>query len=161
MPIIRAADVLVDDQTSHDDPKWRYRALLFSDTPGTDGGLTQFGAFVETLQPGAHSSELHWHETEDEFVYILSGEVVLVEGDANGLTETVLKSGDAAAFKAGVPIGHCLQNWSDQTCSYMVVGTRTTTDRWHYPLKDEHVTRDGARRTVRDGAGNILREYER
>jgi uncharacterized cupin superfamily protein len=148
-------------QTAHADPLWRYRALLFSDTLGEAGGLTQFGAFLEKLEPGAHSSELHWHETEDEFVYIVSGEVTLVEGGQNGLTETILMPGDAAAFKANVPVGHCLQNNSDAPASYLVVGTRTTTDRWHYPLKDEHVERDGRKRTVRNSNGEIIREYER
>jgi uncharacterized cupin superfamily protein len=161
MPAVRADEAKVDDQTSHADPRWRYRALLYSDTLGASGGLTQFGAFVETLTPGAHSSELHWHETEDEFVLVISGEVTLVEGDAHALTETLLRPGDAAVFKAGVALGHCLQNRSDAPASYLVVGTRTTTDRWHYPLKDEHVTRDGAKRTVRNGMGEIIRTYER
>jgi uncharacterized cupin superfamily protein len=161
MPAVKAADARIDDQSAHPDPLWRYRALLFSDSLGEAGSLTQFGAFVETLMPGAHSSELHWHETEDEFVLVLSGEVVLVEGDKAGLIETVLVEGDAAVFKAGVPVGHCLQNRSNAPASCLVVGTRTTTDRWHYPLKDEHVTRDGRLRTVRDGNGVILRTYGR
>lgn len=155
MPVIRAADVKRDANTG-DDPRWHYEALLFSDT----GGLSQFGAFVEILPPGARTSELHWHETEDEFVYLVSGELVLIEGDAAGLTETALHAGDAATFKAGVPVGHTMENRSDAPAVYVVVGTRTTTDRWHYPLKDEHVTRDGAKRTVRNGAGEIIREYE-
>jgi uncharacterized cupin superfamily protein len=158
MPAIKAENAKRDINDS-DDPRWRYEALLYSDTETKDGALTQFGAFLEILPPGAQSSELHWHETEDEFVYVVSGEVMLVEGDQNGLTETVLRAGYAAGFKAGVPIGHMLINRADQPASYIVVGTRTTSDRWHYPLKDEHVTRDGPLRIVRDGAGNVLRQY--
>ncbi len=154
MPVMRPSQARREEG---DGPLGRYEALLFSDT----GGLTQFGAFVETLAPGARSSELHWHETEDEFVLVISGEVTLVEGDASGVTETKMHPGDAATFKAGDPVGHSLVNRSGRPCSYLVVGTRTTNDRWHYPLKDEHVTRDGAKRTVRNGKGEIIREYER
>jgi uncharacterized cupin superfamily protein len=161
MPAILRENARIDDQSAHADPQWRYRALLFSDSLGEAGSLTQFGAFLETLAPGARSSELHWHETEDEFAYVVEGEVTLVEGDGSGTTDTLLKPGDAAVFKAGHPIGHCLVNRSGKPCSYLVVGTRTTTDRWHYPLKDEHVTRDGRKRIVRNGKGEIIREYER
>ncbi len=65
------------------------------------GGLTQFGAFIETLPPGSRSSRKHWHEREDEFVYLISGTVVLHEGDK----ESVMRPGDAATFKAGVALG--------------------------------------------------------
>ena len=155
MPIVRAKTAL-KDQKSSADLRWNYTADLLSDT----GGLTQFGAFTETLPPGAHSSELHWHEKEDEFVYVLSGTVTLVEGDQNGVTETELKPGDAASFKANVPIGHCLQNRSNTPATYLVVGTRTVNDHWHYPLKDEHVERDGKKRVVKNGKGEVIREYE-
>ena len=61
-------------------------------------GLTQFGVRLERLPPGSRSSHRHWHETEDEFVYVLSGELVLVEE-----TEAVLRAGDAAGWRAGAP----------------------------------------------------------
>jgi uncharacterized cupin superfamily protein len=154
MPVIRPNDAL---EEQGDGPLGAYRALLFSDS----GGLTQFGAFLEILEPGAQSSELHWHETEDEFVYLVSGTLILVEGDADATTETPMRPGDAAAFKAGAAVGHCLVNRGDMPAHYLVVGTRTTTDIWHYPLKDEHVTRDGAERIVRNGAGQILRLYRK
>jgi uncharacterized cupin superfamily protein len=160
LPVIKPDQAKRDISTS-DDPRWNFEALLFSDTLGDDGALTQFGAFLEILPPGGHSSELHWHETEDEFVFVVSGEAILVEGDQNGLTETLLMAGDAATFKANVPIGHCLQNRSSAPVQLLVVGTRTTNDRWHYPLKDEHVVRDGKKRVVRNGKGAIIREYER
>ena len=155
MPIIRAKDSLKDSNIS-EDKRWNFSADLLSDS----GGLTQFGAFVETLPPGAHSSELHWHEKEDEFVYMLSGTVTLVEGDENGVIETELHAGDAAAFKAGHPVGHCLKNLSNAPATYLVVGTRTTNDHWHYPLKDEHVERYGKKRVVKNGKGEVLRTYE-
>jgi uncharacterized cupin superfamily protein len=154
MPIIRATDAIKDG--AEGGALGTYEALLFSDT----GGLTQFGAFVETLYPGSQSSELHWHEKEDEFVYVLSGTVTLREGDARSQTETPMFAGDAATFKAGHPLGHCLVNMSDAPATYLVVGTRTDNDHWHYPIKDEHVERDGKKRVVKNGKGETIREYE-
>jgi uncharacterized cupin superfamily protein len=102
------------------------------------GGLTQFGAFVEVLQPGTCSSIEHWHSAEDELVYVLEGQVTLVEGD----TETLLNSGDAATFRAGVPVGHCLWNRSTSPTRCLVVGTRAPVDRITYPGHDRVCHRD-------------------
>jgi uncharacterized cupin superfamily protein len=155
MPVIRTENAIKDGRADGD-PHWHFSADLLSDT----GGLTQFGAFIETLPPSAHSSELHWHEKEDEFVYIISGTATLVEGDEKGALETELKAGDAATFKAGDPTGHCLKNLSNEPVTYLVVGTRTINDHWHYPLKDEHVERNGKKRVVKNGKGEVIREYE-
>jgi uncharacterized cupin superfamily protein len=89
------------------------------------GGLTQFGAFIEVLQPGSRSSIKHWHSAEDEMVYVLDGEITLVEDD----TETVLRPGDAATFRAGVPVGHFLENRSAEATRCLVVGTRAPSTR--------------------------------
>lgn len=102
-------------------------------------GLTQFGVNVCTLKPGAASSQRHWHENEDEFVYMLSGEVVLREDSG----ETVLKPGEAAAWKAGAVNGHCLVNRSDRDAVFIEVGTRAPTERAHYSDIDMKVERDG------------------
>tara|TARA_R110002020_G_scaffold6689_12_gene28409 strand:+ start:68 stop:538 length:471 start_codon:yes stop_codon:yes gene_type:complete len=130
-----------------------YEAILFSEA----GGLTQFGAFVETLHPGSRSSRQHWHENEDEFIYMLSGEVVLLEDDR----ESVLLAGDAATFKAGAASAHCLHNRSPAPASYLVVGTRSDRDVVHYRDDGSRVEREGRRRTVRDASGAVIREYER
>ena len=106
---------------------------------GEPGGLTQFGACIETLPPGASSSIKHWHTGEDEMVYVLAGEVTLLEGD----TETVLHAGDAATFKAGVPVGHCLVNRSGADVRCLVVGTRAAADQCTYPDEDCVMHRDG------------------
>jgi uncharacterized cupin superfamily protein len=90
-------------------------------------GLTQFGVQIETLHPGARSSLRHWHEAEDEFVYVIAGELVLIED-----TETTLRAGDCAGWPAGVAVGHCLENRSGADATYLVVGTRAARDRWHY-----------------------------
>lgn len=95
---------------------------------GDAAGLTQFGVSLYTLAPGVWSSQRHWHEKEDEFVYVLEGELVLVT-DAG---EETLGPGDCAGFKAGVRDGHCLQNRSDNTARFLVVGTRDDADFGEY-----------------------------
>jgi len=112
-------------------------------------GLTHFGVNVCTLKPGAASSQRHWHENEDEFVYVLSGEVVLREDSG----EIVLKPGDAAAWKAGVANGHCLINRSSRDAVFIEVGTRAPAERAHYSEIDMMVVRDakGAHYTKKSG----------
>jgi uncharacterized cupin superfamily protein len=91
---------------------------------GDAGGLTQFGVNLTRLKPGAASAHRHWHRNEDEFVYMLEGEAVLVE-DAG---ETLLRPGDAAAFKAGVAVGHHIVNRSTRDAVFLEVGTRVEND---------------------------------
>jgi uncharacterized cupin superfamily protein len=112
-------------------------------------GLTQFGVNISTLQPGAASSLRHWHEHEDELVYVLEGEVVLCEDGG----ETVLKAGEAAAWKAGVPNGHCLINRSGRVATFIEIGTRAPAERAHYSDVDMMAVRDatGTRYTRKDG----------
>src|SRR5262249_38857566 len=86
---------------------------------GDAAGLTQFGINLLRLPPGSWSSQRHWHTTEDEFVYVLSGEVTLVT-DAG---EEVLRAGDCAGFKANDSDGHCLQNRSGRDATVLEVGT--------------------------------------
>src|SRR5512133_3359499 len=87
---------------------------------GDVAGLTQYGVNLLRLPPGAWSSHRHWHAKEDEFVYVLSGEVVLVT-DAG---EEVLRAGDCAGFTASDPDGHCLQNRSTADATVLEVGSR-------------------------------------
>ena len=96
------------------------------DTAPTVNGTTYPEEFAAPCKPrrrlpaGAWSSQRHWHETEDEFVWVVSGEVVLVENDG----ETVLSAGDCAGWKAGVANGHVLQNRSDSEAVLLEVGSR-------------------------------------
>ena len=99
---------------------------------GDAAGLTQFGVNLLTLPPGDWSSQRHWHSHEDEFVYVVEGEVVLVTDKG----EETMGAGDAAAFKAGVPDGHCLQNRSRANALLLVVGARSDEDRGEYPEID-------------------------
>lgn len=96
---------------------------------GEAGGLRDFGVNLMTLPPGNWSSQRHWHSDEDEFVYVLEGEVVLVT-DAG---EEVLKAGDCAGFKAGDTDGHHIQNRSDSDAVLLEVGTRSQDDSCTYP----------------------------
>lgn len=95
---------------------------------GDAAGLTQFGVNLLQLKPGVWSSQRHWHTEQDEFVYVISGEVVLVTDDG----EEILKAGDCAGFKAGEKDGHHLQNRSDSDAMLLEVGTRTPTDSGEY-----------------------------
>jgi len=95
---------------------------------GDAAGLTQFGVNLLRLPPGAWSSQRHWHTGEDEFVYVLSGEVVLVSDGG----EEVLRAGDAAGFKAGDPNGHCLQNRSESDARVLELGTRVLDEIVYY-----------------------------
>ena len=95
---------------------------------GDAAGLTQFGVNLLRLPAGAWSSQRHWHTHEDEFVYVLSGEVTLVTDDG----EEVLKAGEAAGFKAGDSNGHCLQNRSGLDVLVLEVGSRMTGDGAFY-----------------------------
>ena len=115
---------------------------------GETGGLTQFGVYIEVLHPRSKLPLRHWHKTEDEMIYMLSGEVILVEED-----ETLLRTGDAACWPAGVPIGHHLENRSGAHASYLTVGTRNKRDVIHYPDHDLITHKDGKNRrhTHRDG----------
>jgi uncharacterized cupin superfamily protein len=86
-------------------------------------GLTEFGASHVTLKPGAWSSQRHWHNGEDEFLVMLSGEAVLVEDDGR----TILRAGDCAAWPKGSTNGHHLCNESDSDCVFVVIGAGPNT----------------------------------
>jgi uncharacterized cupin superfamily protein len=85
---------------------------------GPANGLSDFGVSHVTLKPGAWSSQRHWHDGEDEFLVMLSGEAVLVEDDGR----TILRAGECAAWPKGSTNGHHLRNESDEDCSFIVVG---------------------------------------
>jgi uncharacterized cupin superfamily protein len=116
---------------------------------GDAAGLTQFGVNLLKLPPGAWSSQRHWHTGEDEFVYVVSGEVVLVTGAG----EEVLKAGDAAGFKANDGDGHCLQNRSGADAQVLEIGSRVAGSSAYYSDIDMMAPAGGkpARYTHRDG----------
>jgi uncharacterized cupin superfamily protein len=107
----------------------------------TEGlGLTQFGVNLTTLEPGGKSAHRHWHACEDEFIYVLSGELTLVTDEG----EQTLKPSMAVGFPAGEKNGHQLINNSGEPATYLEIGTRAINDEATYPdidLKAEK--RDG------------------
>ena len=111
---------------------------------GNAVGLSQFGVNLTRLEPGSATSIRHWHENEDEFVYVLQGECVLVEDGG----ETMLKAGDCAGWKANVPNGHCIVNKSNADVLLLEVGTRSPKERAHYPDVDLAFEREGTNVTV-------------
>jgi uncharacterized cupin superfamily protein len=117
---------------------------------GDAAGLTQFGVNLTTIPPGGISALRHWHEREDELVWVVSGDLVLVEEG----TETPLGPGDAAGFKAGVANGHHLVNRSGAPATILEIGSRLPDERGHYPDDDLAVekTAGAVRFTRKDGS---------
>lgn len=110
-------------------------------------GLTDFGVSHVVLEPGAWSSQRHWHEGEDELVVVLAGEAVLVD-DAG---ETMLRAGDVAAFAKNDGNGHVLQNRSAQPCVFVAVGRPAASD-CHYPDIDMHLSAAVGAQRRKDGS---------
>lgn len=99
---------------------------------GDAAGLTRIGVNHTTLRPGLVSSMRHWHTQEDELVYLLSGELVLVTDEG----ERVLRAGQYAAFPAGHRNGHQLVNRSGSPAVYLEISNRDSADVAHYPDVD-------------------------
>lgn len=140
MPKIEIDAVPLDTATRYPEPHCRAVVGRARKRLGNAAGLNQFGVNICRLAPGAASSQRHWHANEDEFVYVLSGEVVLCETGS----ETVLRAGDAAAWKAGASDGHCLVNRSQEDTVILEVGARAAEERVEYPDIDLLMRRDAA-----------------
>ncbi|PWE52536.1 cupin [Metarhizobium album] len=111
-------------------------------------GLTNFGVNLTTLEPGAVSALQHRHSRQDEFIYVLAGDGVLVSGD----DLVPLKPGMCAGFPAN-GMSHHLENRSDKPFLYLEIGDRSEGDEASYPLDDLAAVRDGGtwRFTHKDG----------
>jgi uncharacterized cupin superfamily protein len=149
MPKIDIARLSIDSRTNYPPPFDRVVEGRERKRLGNAAGLDQFGVNLTTLKPGASSSLRHWHEQEDEFVYMLEGEVALVEDGG----ETVLRAGDAAGFKANSRDGHQLVNRSTRNAVYLEIGTRSRHERVEYPDVDLIAVRgeQGMRFTRKNG----------
>lgn len=119
---------------------------------GDAAGLTKFGVNLTTLPPDSTSALRHWHEEEDEFIYVLEGEVTLVS-DAG---EQILMSGMAAGFPAGHPDGHMYCNRSDKPAVVLEVGNRVAKDRVHYPEDDLSLVKEPGNHQFFNKAGEKL-----
>jgi uncharacterized cupin superfamily protein len=124
MPKIDIATVSIRKGSGYPSPFDAPCAARMRRRLGDAGGLRDFGVNLMTLPPGGWSSQRHWHSDEDEFVYVLEGELKLVEDNS----QTVLRSGECAAFPKGTGNGHHLINESSATAVYLEVGSRNPND---------------------------------
>ena len=154
MPKIDIANLPLDTRTGYPPPLDKVVQGRIRKRLGNAVGLDQFGVNLTTLKPGAASALRHWHEREDELVYILEGEVVLVEDEG----ETVLKAGDAAGFKANSPNGHQLINRSNRDALYLEIGTRSKHEMASYPDVDFVLERDESGRRFYRKSGDPITE---
>lgn len=114
---------------------------------GDAGGITQFGVNLLELPPGAGSSQRHWHSAEDEFVYVISGEITLITDKG----DEILHAGECAAFPKGVADGHQLINKSAAPAVCLEIGTRTGGDVCTYSDIDMMIDSKIGRYTRKDG----------
>jgi len=147
---LHATDVEGVEATVYPPPMDEIVKGRFKRKLGDAFGLTDFGVNLVELAPGAGSSHRHWHAGEDEFVYILTGEVVMVTDDG----ETVLTPGMIAGFPAGQANGHHLLNRTDRTASILEVGSRRDDDAVEYPDVDMKLTKADGHLTLtrKDGS---------
>ena len=157
MPKIDIAKIPADTRTGYPAPLNRVVEGRQRKRLGNAAGLDQFGVNLTTLKPGAASALRHWHEQEDEFVYMLEGELVLIE-DAG---ETPLKAGDACGFKANSRNGHHLVNRTDRDAVFLVVGTRAQRERCHYSEIDLVHDQDGDRYRLTHKSGAPYGDWQR
>lgn len=120
----------------HNEPCLKRRWMCVGDA----AGLTHIGVNIVTLEPGVWSSQRHWHELEDEFVYMIEGELVLITDDG----EETMRAGDCVGFKAGVRNGHHLINRSNANARFLVVSNRDEADWGAYSDLDMRFNPDGS-----------------
>lgn len=114
---------------------------------GDAGGLTQFGVNLLHLPPDCWSSQRHWHSAEDEFVWVLSGEVTLITDRG----EEILRAGNCSAFPKGEKNGHHIVNRSKEIATLLEIGTRASDDLCEYPDIDLRIDARVGQFTHRDG----------
>ena len=149
MPVIDPTKVPVKTGSIYPEPYASMMKGRSSLRLGDAGGLTQFGANLVMLEPGALSSLRHWHQNEDEFVMVTEGECTLLQ-DAG---ETVMRAGDCAAFPAGSTDGHQFINRTDKVAKFLVVGSKAPREVATYSDVDFRLEMEGgkARFTYKDG----------
>ena len=135
--VLRAGDVPAEVCGNNYPAAWSDLGVAEDIALSDAGGLTQFGAFLEILHPGAQTSLRHWHEEEDEFLYVLDGTVTLLENDG----PRQIGPGTCVCWPAGVPNAHCLRNDGEAPATLFIVGSRFIEDACHYPDIDLHYSR--------------------
>ena len=147
MPKIDLAEVPETNRTGYPAPYSEAVAGRAFRRLGAHGGITDFGVNLLRLEPGAWSSQRHWHTSEDEFAVMIEGEAVLVTDGG----ERVMRPGDCAAFPAGRADAHHFVNRSASDVVFLVVGSDKPADTCHYPDIDLHLPRNDGGFTRKDG----------
>jgi uncharacterized cupin superfamily protein len=132
LPAIDPRDVPAERRVSYPAPFAQRVSGRVRRRVGDALGLRNFGVNLTLIEPGGQSALRHWHTRQDEFIYVLEGELVLVTDDG----EQVLKQGMAAGFPAGSGDGHHLVNRTSHPAVYLEVGDRAPGDDVHYPDDD-------------------------
>ncbi len=116
---------------------------------GDAAGIKNFGVNLTTLPPKSRSALRHWHTKQDEFIYVLSGEMTLLTDEG----KSILQAGQAVGFLAGEANGHCLYNHTEAIATYLEIGDRSLDDQVTYPDDDlmAHMTEQGWQFTHKDG----------
>jgi uncharacterized cupin superfamily protein len=148
VPKIEIAAVPVREGVGYPEPFAALSANRLRQRLADAGGLTDFGVNLTRLPPGEWSSQRHWHSHEDEFVFLLEGELVLIEDGG----ETLLCAGDAAAFPKGTGNGHHMINRSDREAIYLEIGSRKLQDVTRCSDVDMMSTNADGRFVHKDGA---------
>jgi uncharacterized cupin superfamily protein len=136
MTIVDPSTVAERSETSYPPPYRGAVAGRHYRRLGDAAGIVNFGVNLVRLEPGACSSQRHWHTHEDEFLYVLEGTPTLVT-DAG---ETLLRPGLAAGFPKGEADGHHLVNRTAAPVLFLVVGDRSAEDECFYPDIDMEIT---------------------
>ena len=147
MPKVELKSVEPSNRTGYPDPFHKPVAGRWWKRIAPLACLTEMGASHVTLEPGAWSSQRHWHDDEDELVVMLSGTAVLIEDDG----ETELKAGDVAAWAKGSTNGHHMINRSDESCTFVAISAGKEEGTGGYSDIDMIWTSDG-RYCRRDGS---------
>ncbi len=149
MPALDPATVTIVTGSAYPEPFKSRVAARRKQRLGDALGLKNFGVNLTTIPPGTASALRHWHSHEDEFIYVLEGELVLVTGAG----EQVLKPGMCAGFPAGKADGHCLVNRTTKDAVCLEVGDRRPDDAVTYPDNDimGRATPQGRQFTRKDG----------
>lgn len=132
LPAVDPADVPAVSGSSYPEPFRSRMGERSKKRLGDAAGLTRFGVNLVTLGPDGQSALRHWHTLEDEFVYVLEGEVVLVSNTG----EQTLGAGMCAGYPAGADDGHHLVNRSGAIAKYLEIGNRDDSDIANYPDDD-------------------------
>ena len=148
MPKVDLFQIEQTNRTQYPEPFASNVAGRFYRRLAPSTGLTDIGVSHVVLEPGAWSSQRHWHNGIDEFLVMLFGEAVLIEDDG----ETVLRAGDCAAFPKDIPNGHHLVNRSDRPCTFLAFDCQYGEGDCHYPDIDLHYDAAAGEMTHKDGS---------